>query len=97
MPTSDATLRSQARTLEDAHHSGLEWTHADIAALESHEGRDEDLALALGRTLFAIYAMREALANGRGAREGRDVARTRSRVLPYDLGFTTIPDDDAWL
>lgn len=95
MPLTLSERNAYARTLELATHNGEAWTSADIARVEAgRDVRDEDLALELGRTLFAIRSLRQAIANGRASREGRDVTRVaRSRMLPYDTGWTTIPDE----
>lgn len=95
MTTNDATRNAQARTTTTATNGGDAYTSADLERVTSFVGRDEDLAHEMGRTLYAIYAIRQAISEGRATREGRDVSRaTTRRVLPYDAGFTTIPD--AW-
>jgi hypothetical protein len=95
MPLTQSERDAYARTLASATNNGDAWTSRDIARVdEARDVRDEDLARELGRTLFAIRSLRQALINGRASREGRDVTRrASSRTLPYDLGFTTIPDE----
>lgn len=95
MSTSISTIHAQERTLPVARRKGEAWTLADLDLVVSYTGRDEDLAKDLGRTLYAIYAIRHALTEGRASREGRDTTRrAASRVLPYDLGFVgSIPDE----
>jgi hypothetical protein len=70
-----ADHRSQAITLPEASHHNESWTLDELTFMvEFADDRDEDIALALGRSLYAVRAMRPHLAD-------RFATATRARAL----------------
>lgn len=85
-----STARSQARTLETAENRRTLWTLSDLEFVaEFTDDRDEDLAVATGRTLYAISDIRRVLA------ERLQLATNAARPprLAYDRGITDLA---AW-
>lgn len=84
------TARTQAITAAAARKHGEGWTLADLEFVSAFAGEvtDAELAVALGRTLFAIQAIKHAIANGTA--KGSDRTPKHERVRLYD------PSDFAW-
>lgn len=61
------TRRTQSATRQTATRNGEGWTSADLEFVTTFAGEatDAELALAMGRTLYAIQTMRHAIAAGR--------------------------------
>lgn len=87
---SEWTDRTQRATKANAEANGETWTSEDLAFVEAfaNEASDADLALALGRTYYAITTIKRAIAAGR-ARRPRVAATDR----PY-RGWTCDMGDD---
>ncbi len=60
------TARTQAVTIANASKHGEGWTSADLEFVTafSDDVTNEELALSLGRTLFAIASIKQAIAEG---------------------------------
>jgi hypothetical protein len=71
MPTNSSTLEAQARTLETAVHWGEAWTKFEVDLAIDPEFKIEEVALALGRTVYAIQSIREAVRLGEVDASGR--------------------------
>lgn len=61
------TRRTQSATRQTATRNGEGWTSADLEFVTAFAGTttDADLAMAMGRTLYAIQTVRHAIAAGR--------------------------------
>lgn len=83
------TQRAQARTLITADNWGQPWDAEEIEMVGTFgDTTAEELALALGRTVYAVNAVREAL------RLGDKVGGGRARVIARaEVGYTFIGDD----
>ena len=90
MAITDWTRRTQRVTLANATRNGEGWTSNDLAFVTAFGGEvpDAELAIALGRTLFAIQTIRHAIAAGRATGSTRTTTTRRERA--YD------PNDFAW-
>lgn len=67
-----STRRAQARTLPTARHWGEEWGKGEVAMVAGFpEETAEELARALGRTVYAVQSIREKLAKGELDADGR--------------------------
>lgn len=81
-----ADHRSQAITLPKADHHNETWTLDELTFMvEFRDDRDEDIALALGRSLYAVRAMRPNL-NDRfaDATRVRNLSRRELVVTSWD-------------
>ena len=75
-----STRKAQARTLVTADAWGQPWDAEDLAmVLEFSDETAEELATALGRTVYAVQSVREALRKGQaiGGGERRSTPATR--------------------
>lgn len=98
MTTNASSLASQDRTLADASNWGETWTVEDVEFVVefTDDVKDEELALTLGRSLYAIWALQhrvrhEGFAGVVASVEASQIARARaSRV---EVGYTFIGDD----
>lgn len=71
------TERTQATTLANADRWGEVWTTQDLEFVEAFASLpDAEVAIALGRTLFAIQTIKHAIRAGRVS-AGEGVARRR--------------------
>lgn len=61
------TRRTQSLTASNASRNGEGWTNADLefVATFATDATDADIALALGRTLYAIQTIRKAIEAGK--------------------------------
>lgn len=85
MATSTSTAFHQATTRAHARRNGYHWTQSELDAVHQATRPLADLALELGRTLYAVTSAR------RVANEGAIKAPARPRpALPFDRGFTDI-------
>lgn len=94
MATNTYTLQAQARTLEAAKRTGTHWTQAELDAVRELDERgltDEQIALALQRSLYAIQSIHHVLAE-RGETH-RIVAKASSASRQFEQGFTDLA---AW-
>jgi len=83
-----ADHRSQAITLPVATSHYAHWTLDELNFVAAFENeRDEDIALALNRTLYAIRAIRAVLDDRRAK------AKERRALAPRELQITSW---DAW-
>lgn len=75
------TNRTQRATLATATRNGEGWTSADLAFVTAFapDTTDADIALALGRTLYAIQTIRHAIDAGRATGSTRTTT-TRAYV-----------------
>ena len=79
-----ADHRSQAITLPVATEHRATWVREDLEFVQMfNDERDEDLALALGRSLYAIRAIRHVIED-RIAKE-----RTRRALRPREVAITS--------
>lgn len=80
--THAADHRSQAKTLPLAIEHRAEWTTADLEFVaEFSADRDEDIALALGRSLYAIRAIRTVLEDRMTKARRRRIGAPPSQTL----------------
>lgn len=76
-----STQRAQALSLLNANRRGQEWTLADLEMLEAFaELPNAELAEALGRTLYAVWTAKHALA---GKPRTSRKAQAKPRTRPY--------------
>jgi hypothetical protein len=67
-----STRLAQARTLPTAVNWGEEWSRDEIEVIAGFpDDTAEELARALGRTVYAVQAIREDLLHGRRDAQGR--------------------------
>lgn len=84
------TARTQATTAAYATHHGEGWTSRDLEFVAAFpEATNAELALTLGRTLFAISSIKQAILDGTAVGSDREPAR-EPQVRLYD------PTDFAW-
>lgn len=81
-----ADHRSQAITLPEADHHNESWTLDELTFMvEFADERDEDIALALGRSLYAVRAMRPHLAERfTNATRVRNLSRRELVITSFD-------------
>lgn len=88
------TVQHQQDTLVVADAWGEPWTEGEVQLLM--ECKDDvplfEIAEALGRTYYAVMAKVQHLL--KGGHNGQGARKPGRPVLPYDHGFTIIPD--AW-
>lgn len=95
MSSRASTLKHQGETLEKATRYRETWTSAELELVREFEDScsDRELADALGRTLYAVQAMKQALRE----RPAKVVSAARAvrtgAQLAYDKGWTEIPQD----
>ena len=94
--TNTTNTRAQARTTRSADANGERWTREDlefVVAFTDTE-RDEDLAIALGRTLYAIWNIQHRLAHEgvEGVMKRDEVRRTRPAARTYTFIDGDVPD-----
>jgi len=83
-----ADHRSQATTLPVATSHRANWTLAELEFVEAFDAeRDEDIALALNRTLYAVRGIRAHLT------ERREIAAVRATVARRDAFAVTSWDE----
>lgn len=60
-----STLRAQGNTLITADNAGERWTRDELELVVAFtdDTRDEDIAITLGRSLYAIWAIQHRLRN----------------------------------
>ena len=76
MTRNASTALAQARTLPTAVNWGEEWSRDEVELVASFpDDTAEELARALGRTVYAVHAVREDLLHGRRDAEGRMVRK----------------------
>lgn len=74
--------RAQARTLPTAVNHGDEWGQEDLDMLvQFSDETAEEIARAIGRTVYAVRSMRELLADG--SRTGRNAGRRKPANEPF--------------
>lgn len=84
--------RIEGATLVTADHHRESWTRDELEFVTTftNDARDEEIAYALGRSLYAIWAIQYRIRNG----EIEFTERTTPRVTQWDEGFdyvTTFP------
>lgn len=83
--SNSSTRRAQARTLATAVAWGEEWGKQEIEMVAAFpEETAEELARALGRTVYAVQSVRERLAQGLVDATG---ARRRREPEPFRFTF----------
>ncbi len=96
--TNASNLKSQDLTLITADSLGERWTRDDLefVAEFTDAERDEDLALALGRSLYSLWAIQNRIRN-EGV-EGVIGRRPRAHVVPvcptHHIELTALGDCD---
>lgn len=81
-------IAAQNRTLEQATRNGDHWTQADLDFIRDRTSSmtDEQLALVLGRTLYAVQSVQHT---PMAERAERYLAPTRP-VTAWDRGYTSL-------
>ncbi len=82
-----ADHRSQAITLPEADHHYESWTTAEIEFVEtfSDDERDEDIATAIGRSLYAVRSLRTRLDDAKAAASRvRNLSRRELVITSFD-------------
>lgn len=80
-----ADHRSQAVTLPVATKHRAMWTNADLDFVLAFENeRDEDIALALGRSLYAIRGIRSVIDDRRAKRRAINPAKRELAITSWD-------------
>lgn len=94
MSSKPSTLRLQGETLEKVTKYRETWTSTELEFVREFEGEatDAELAFALGRTLYAIQAIKRELREQPTKRVAAARSVRTGAKLPYDRGFTTIPE-----
>lgn len=86
----------QGRTKPEADRHRDDWTNEDLELVAAFRGEStvEDLALATGRTYYAIHAILQVL----DERLARAEARRRTNARPSQRAYTFIGDDvpEGW-
>ena len=85
MATAPTTAFHQATTRAHARRNGYHWTQSELDAVHEATRPLADIALELGRTLYAVTSARRVVSEG--AVKAPKVERA---PLPYDQGFTDI-------
>lgn len=91
--TNVSNAKAQARTTTCAESNGDAWETSDIEFVIAFtdDARDEDIAIALGRTLYAVWSVQTRIRN-----DGIDATRTfyaRRNVTRVERSYTFIGDD----
>ena len=86
--TNASTRQAQARTLPTAVHWGEDWGKGEIEMVAGFpEETAEELARALGRTVYAVQSLRERLAKGLVASDGRPVRQAPAFRFTFAKGW----------
>lgn len=81
------TARTQATTAAHATHHGEGWTSRDLEFVSSFpEATNAELALALGRTLFAVASIKQAILEGTAVGSARTPQVKAYRGWTCDMG-----------
>lgn len=86
--TSTSTAFHQATTRAHARRNGYHWTQAELNAVHEATRPLADVALELGRTLYAVTSARRVVNEG----VVHAPARPQRQPLPFDRGFTNIEE-----
>lgn len=88
MHNNESTKRAQARSLLTADHWGEPWSPGEIEIVQEFlDVPVEEVAETLGRTVYAVYNARLALARGLALGGGE------RRRRPQERAYTFIGDD----
>lgn len=85
--------RIEAATLDEATNAGETWERDDVAFVMGMTGveRDEDIAYATGRSLYAIWAVQARVRRGDYDATGALIARATTPALrTCDACFTVV-------
>ena len=85
MATAPTTAFHQATTRAHAKRNGTHWTQAELDAVHDATRPLVDVALEIGRTLYAVTSARRVAAEG-----NFKAAPAKRNPLPFDRGFTDI-------
>lgn len=87
MATAPTTAFHQATTRAHARRNGYHWTQSELDAVHDATRPLADVALELGRTLYAVTSARRIVSEGQFK-----APKAERKPLPFERGFTNIEE-----